>query len=919
VTDHINFILLGLGNGAVFAALAMTLVVTYRSSGVVNFASGAMALFAAYTYAFFRTGDLFVPIPGLNVRAHFGSPLGLAPAMALTLALQAVLGVVLYLIVFRPLRNHLSVAKAVASLGPLVMLTAVLNYQAGGTQVIVAPIFHQTVWTVGGVRILSDRIWFVVAIVAVAALLSALYRYTRFGLATRAAAETEFGALVSGLSPERIAIINWALAAVVAGFAGILISPLVALVPYNYTLFIVPALAAAVLGRFNALLPAVAGGLLIGVLQSEAVFLQTRYSWFPKNGVSELIPLVIVLVVLLVRGRPLPTRGMIIERTLGRAPRPHSVWTPAVIGTTLCVIALYTFSESYRAALIVTLIFAVISLSLVVVTGYVGQISLAQLTLAGVAAFTLSRLTYNVSIPFPISPILAALAATAVGVVVGLPALRIRGMLVAVVTLTLAVALEAFWFLNPDLDGGFNGAPIAKPSLFGLDLGIGTGKDFPRPQFGLLCLAVLVAVAVGVAKLRTSRLGSAMLAVKANERSAAAAGISVVRIKLVGFAIGAFIAGLGGCLLAYKQTNVTAVSFSAILGLGFFATAFLAGITSVSGGLLAGFIAADGLIFVFLSRAFDIGKWYGIVSGIGLIVTVIVNPDGIVGPAHATINRRRDDGLELVRLPARSTLNVPPTLARAQHSVEEPESVLTARDLTVRYGGVHALDQVSLNVAAGQILGVIGPNGAGKTTLLDALCGFARCDGTVELSARCLNPLAPHQRARQGLARTFQGVDLYEDLTVEENVRVGQHVMGHDQAELGEVLQSLNLSDVRQRLVSELPQGHRQLVSVARALAGNPRVLLLDEPAAGLDTAESQWLAGNLAVLRDRGLGVVLVDHDMHFVLGLCDSIVVLDFGKVLAVGTPDQIRRDPDVAAAYLGATHAVAASAAPVPGAAG
>jgi sulfate-transporting ATPase len=248
MATYINFLILGLGNGAVFAALAMSLVVTYRSSGVLNFATGAQALYASYTYALLRTGRLLIPIPGVSP-ISFGDRMAFAPAVVITLAIQAVLGVILYGAVFRPLRHQRAVAKAVASLGVMGLLTALVNLQVGAQQVLVAPIYPQNTFTIGSIRIPADRFWFAVTIVGVALILGALYRFTRFGLATRASAESEIGALVTGLSPENIALVNWAISGTVAGLAGILIGPLVPLIPGSYTLFIVPALAAAVVGR----------------------------------------------------------------------------------------------------------------------------------------------------------------------------------------------------------------------------------------------------------------------------------------------------------------------------------------------------------------------------------------------------------------------------------------------------------------------------------------------------------------------------------------------------------------------------------------------------------------------------------------------------------------------------------------------
>jgi ABC-type branched-subunit amino acid transport system ATPase component/branched-subunit amino acid ABC-type transport system permease component len=918
-----TFLFLGLGNGAVFAALAMALVVTYRSSGVLNFATGAQSLYAAYTYTLLRQGQLLQPIPGLKATISVGGPMGFLPALLITLIIQALLGAIMYVLVFRPLRNHRAVAKAVASLGLASLLTAVVNYQVGTQELLASPIFPQQRYMVGGMVIPADRLWFAATIIAVALVLTGIYRLTPFGLATRASAESEVGALLSGLSPDRIALLNWAISSVVAGLAGILIAPLVPLVPGSYTLFIVPALAAAVVGRFYALTPAVVSGLALGALESVAVYLNVSYPWFPA-GAGQVLPLIVVLVVLVARGRPLPTRGTLSKLTLGRAHRPRRLVLPLAIGVPTAVAALYLFQGGLRDALITSFIMAVIALSLVVVTGYVGQISLAQVTLAGAAAFALSTIANSWGIPFPIAPILAALFATLVGVVVGLPALRIRGLLVGVVTLTLAAALEGIWFTNNSIDGGASGLPVPVPRLFGLNLGIGSGNDFPRPAFGLLCLVVLVLVAVAVAKLRASRLGSAMLAVRADERSAAAAGVNVARVKLIGFAIGAFIAGLGGSLMAYQALNVNSSPFTAIGGLALFTTVFLAGVTSVSGGLLAGLISSGGVLFFLLSNVFNVSDWYPVVVGASVIVTVIFNPEGIVGPVHAKLDSRRQKALAgaeaaEVQLAGPAGASAAPTgLAGAglvhgngasspRASSGRGAALLQVRGLTVRYGGVVAVDDLSFSVPEGGITGLIGPNGAGKTTTMDAICGFAGCQGTIELSGRTLHGLMPHRRATLGLGRTFQGGGLYEDLTVEENVVVGQHVASDRRpGRVTAILSGLGVAALSGHRVSELSQGQRQVVAVARALAGQPRLLLLDEPAAGLDSTESRWLAERLRSVRDTGVTILLIDHDMNLVLGLCDEIHVLDFGALIASGDPGEIRCNQRVAAAYLGATHA-------------
>jgi ABC-type branched-subunit amino acid transport system ATPase component len=232
--------------------------------------------------------------------------------------------------------------------------------------------------------------------------------------------------------------------------------------------------------------------------------------------------------------------------------------------------------------------------------------------------------------------------------------------------------------------------------------------------------------------------------------------------------------------------------------------------------------------------------------------------------------------------------------------------LLEVRDLTVRYGGVVAVDNVSFKVDEGEIVGLIGPNGAGKTTTIDALCGFHGYSGSVVLNGQALEGLPPHRRTVLGLARTFQLAGVADDLTVEENVQVGMHgsTSLHRHA-LERVLDQLGLADMRDLRVSMLSQGRRQLVSVARALVGEPRLLLLDEPAAGLDSTESSWLADRLREVRGTGVTILLVDHDMSLVLNLCDTINVLDFGALIAAGTPDEIRTDERVSTAYLGGTH--------------
>jgi branched-chain amino acid transport system ATP-binding protein len=243
--------------------------------------------------------------------------------------------------------------------------------------------------------------------------------------------------------------------------------------------------------------------------------------------------------------------------------------------------------------------------------------------------------------------------------------------------------------------------------------------------------------------------------------------------------------------------------------------------------------------------------------------------------------------------------------------------LLSVAGLTVRYGGVVALDSVSLTVPAAGFVGLIGPNGAGKTTFVDALTGFTRYTGEVRFGGARLDRAAAHVRARQGLARTFQSGGVFDDLTVEENVLIGERSKAGWLSAVGsvlsgrsapasqatrEIIESLGLTRFLGTQAEELSEGQRKLVCVAQALVSRPRLLLLDEPAAGLDSAESAWLGQQLLAVRDSGVAILLVDHDMDLVMSVCEELVVLDFGKVIAVGPPREVLADPRVVSAYLG-----------------
>ena len=292
-----------------------------------------------------------------------------------------------------------------------------------------------------------------------------------------------------------------------------------------------------------------------------------------------------------------------------------------------------------------------------------------------------------------------------------------------------------------------------------------------------------------------------------------------------------------------------------------------------------------------------------------LIVTLIQNPAGVAGDIYRRTHRRPTFSPELPATGVHCACRGRPEPGRGVGHARLGPPVLSVNGLSVAFGGVHALRSVDLEVGEGELVGLIGPNGAGKTTLIDAITGFVRCDGRVELEGRDLAALAPHARARLGVSRTWQGTDLFDDLDVRENLMVAVGDRGTavplpdgSPGDVDATLAEMGLEPIAAALPSELSEGQRKLVGLARAVAGAPRLLCLDEPAAGLDTEESRVLGRRLRDLCDRGVTTLLIDHDMGLVLSICDRVVVLEFGTVIADGPPEEVRRDPAVIAAYLG-----------------
>ena len=563
-------------------------------------------------------------------------------------------------------------------------------------------------------------------------------------------------------------------------------------------------------------------------------------------------------------------------------------------------------------------------LSLVVLTGWIGQVSLAQAALMGVGAFTAAQVTNHLSIDFPFHGLLAGAAGALVALGIGLAALRIRGLYLAIATLAFQWMLEASFLEWGPFSGGFNGIGIEP-------LKVATYNFSDDRLFFYLAWITVGLVILLVANLRDSRTGRAWFAIRGSEVAARTMAIDVTRYKLIGFAVSGFIVGLAGSLNLNFIGTATPFDYNFTKSITYLAVAVLGGIGAIGGAVLGAgvYIFSDQIIF---SSIDSLRGKIEIVAAALLAFTLIRNPGGLISfredlrekIAIARARRARHAGG--TPLPVSGGAPDPPAEPAEPVPHDPPpigEPILQVREVTMRFGGVRALDSVSLDLREGEIGGLIGPNGAGKTTLFNVVNGLLRpTAGRVTFDGVDITEMPAHDRAGMGMARTFQLMKLFPQLTVEENCLIATHRANpsaflHNLLMTGrsreadararervrEVLSLLGIAEHAERTVRGLPFGLLRLVELARSLSSEPRVLLLDEPASGLDVDETVRLGTLIRRIRDElGPTVFLIEHDMSLVMEVCDYVTVLDFGRNLASGTPDEIRENERVVAAYLG-----------------
>lgn len=888
--DIVSFVIIGLVAGSIYGLAAVGLVLTYKTSGVFNLGHGALAALAAYSF--------YV----LNVQLELSWPIAAAVTVCVV---GPVVGLLLELLA-RRLQGAALPLQIAGVVGILLVVQAGTLLIFGAQEVRRVPSFlpKSRIEVAGTFIQYDDILTFAIAVVATAGLWAFL-RWTRTGIAMKAVVQNPELLELVGHSATRVRRWAWILGTVMASLSGVLLAPIMPLDPVQLTLLVVAAYAAAAIGTFSNLPGTFAGGLIVGVLAAVS----TR--WL-TNGILASLPAALPFAILFVVLLFFPKKYLADKTAVRIHPRP--TWKAPVrlqaMGGALAVAFLVTVPlfagirlVDWTVAVAMILVFG--SLSLLVHTS--GQVSLAQIGFMAIGAATFSHLLQGTGMSWPVALLLSGAVAVPIGAVLAIPAIRLGGLYLAIATFGFGIFLQQMFYTQDFMFGAASsGLEVRRPDASIVDLASDTGYYY-------LVLAIAVVSVAVVFTLERGRLGRLLTYIKQSPRASEANGVPAAVTRVLIFCITAFLAAIGGALAASAQQSISADSYAPIISLTVFVIIVLNGPAVPWNAVLAA--AAYTLIPSYFPST-EVGTYLQLLFGISAIALVMLPPAQLPVRVTSLVDRwfRRADRTE-------------PALFTEPVDVEPIElAALEVSTVSVTFGGVKALDGADIVCTPGRVTGLIGPNGAGKSTLFNAVTGLVTTSGgSVSFGGADLRGKSPSARARAGIGRTFQTVELFESMTVRENVSVGAEgrtvrldPITHLRSSKTErdrirsatesALTACGLEGVADQHVMNLPTGTRRLVEVARCLAGGHTVLLLDEPSAGLDHNESARLGELIRrVVDERGVGVILVEHDVSLVLGVSDDVYVLEFGRVIFSGSAADARRSSVVQAAYLGTTEPV------------
>jgi ABC-type branched-subunit amino acid transport system ATPase component/branched-subunit amino acid ABC-type transport system permease component len=896
------FIVNGLVTGAVFSLIGVGLVLTYRTSGVFNFAHGALVTASAFIfYQVHVEWGVSWPIAALVAVLIAGPGLGLAME-----PLAEAVG-----------RSSLA-TRVTATVGVALIIQAaiILLYGQGNPPII--PVFLGTgIVRIGGLNVqVAQLVTFLVAAIATAAL-TIFLRRGRLGLAMRAVVASPDLLDVSGTNPTGVRRRAWMIGATLAALSGVLLAALLPLDSIALTLLVVQGFAAAAIGWFRSLPLTFLGGLLLGLLASVTT------KWFTTGvlaGVPSALPFLIFFAILVFAPRRrLTDVAPIVSawRPLWTAPAPLQIGGSAALLVGLALVP--TFAGIHLTAWTVAVASILIFLSLGLLVRTAGLVSLCHVAFAAIGAAAFSHLAVDAHLPWLIAMLGTGLIAMPIGALLAVPAIRFPGLYLALATFGFGVLLEAMFYTTSFMFGtsGF-GLDEPMPHLSWLTIDTARGYYYVVLAFAAATCLLVVAVDRG-------RLGRLLRVMADSPTALAASGTSVNMTRVVVFAIATGIAAVGGALAAVAQGTISTTSYPPLLSLNYFVLTVIA----VGGVPWYAVLASLGM---FIVPSYVSGEstpfWLQLAFGLFAVLYAITPParrgvPPVIADAIDQVFRRPSAvaaGSAVVVTNARSAHGGTP-VARRVADGRQSGGGLRVRNLSVAFGGLKAVQDVSLNAPVGRVTGLIGPNGAGKTTTFNACFGLLRpSGGEVSFGDVSLASKSPATRAQLGLGRSFQRMQLCDSLTVWENVAIGMEGLlagGNPATQMlatpraattvkdatADALQLCDISHLAKATVGTLSTGQRRLVELARLLAGTSKMLLLDEPSSGLDARESHHLGEVVSrAVSDRGIGVLLVEHDMDLVMRICEHIYVLDFGVLLFEGSPDDVRRSPTVQAAYLG-----------------